>query len=265
MLTQGIEAKRLMEEAKIRFIVQAVMAEVRRGQSGGEAEEKVIASEGKGLFAFGDHRTKKFNHESAATNGKELVGDTINLRASAPAVQAILRFLSEMGVCLLPVQAWNRHQYHRRPDLGRTLSQDFSDIINEDVGVQVYVGDRLNGTFVEHMLRQIMPVLKEGLQSASRSNGRSFLVKNVRVGLLNDASDSGDAKVCVILAGERPLLMGARNMIIFLAYQRVSLDPSIDRNAVLPIYDGSLGPLERTVLTRLLVEKVRKQQQKNGV
>ena len=109
----------------------------------------------------------------------------------------------------------------------------------------------------------------EGSSALQTSDGGyivvgSFLVKTVREGLLNDANSSGDAKVCVLLVGERPDLTRAKNMVIYLGYEHMVLDVSANRNAFLHLYDGGLDPLEPTVFTSQLLEKVRKHKQRIG-
>ena len=48
-----------MEEAKIELIVQAVIAELKKRQSGGAEQKATAPSDKKGLFAFGEHRKLK--------------------------------------------------------------------------------------------------------------------------------------------------------------------------------------------------------------
>ena len=156
--------------------------------------------------------------------------------------------LEELGLFSVESMAADRQTYLKRPDLGRKLTEAAKAVLRDrctkNPDVQVFVGDGLSGAAIDHNLRQIMPVLQQGLNSAGLSLGTPFFVKNARVGLLNDVNGIVDAKVCAILIGERPGLARAQSMSIYLGFRPRPDSTDAHRDAICNIYEGGLNPLE---------------------
>lgn len=173
-------------------------------------------------------------------------------------------FLEELGFFIVESQAADRQVYLKRPDLGRRLTEASKVLLRErctrNPDVQVFVGDGLSGAAIEHNLRHIMPVLRQGLQSAGLSMGTPFFVQNARVGLLNDVNTIVDAKVCAILIGERPGLARAESMSIYLGYRPRPDATDANRDAICNIYAGGLNPLEAGAHAVQLIQKMIKDQ-----
>ncbi len=172
--------------------------------------------------------------------------------------------LKGMGLFTVESLAKDRQEYLKRPDLGRKLTDaskaKLKDRCAKTPDVQIFVGDGLSGAAIEHNLRQIWPVLQQGLQSAGLSMGTPFFVKNARVGLLNDVNAIVDAKVCVILIGERPGLARAQSMSIYLGYRPRQNSTDANRDAICNIYEGGLNPLEAGAHAVQLIQKMIKDQ-----
>lgn len=168
--------------------------------------------------------------------------------------------LEELGFFSVESQATDRQTYLKRPDLGRKLTEAAKAVLRDrctkNPDVQIFVGDGLSGTAIEHNLRQIMPILQQGLNSAGLSMGKPFFVKNARVGLLNDVNSIVDAKVCAILIGERPGLARAQSMSIYLGYRPRPDSTDANRDAISNIYEGGLNPLEAGAHAVQLIQKM---------
>jgi len=168
--------------------------------------------------------------------------------------------LTELDIFTVESQARTRQEYLKRPDLGRMLSEESRKILRErcvkNPDVQIFVGDGLSGAAIDHNLPKILPVLKQGLDAAGLSVGTLFFVKNARVGLLNDVNAIVDAKVCVILIGERPGLARAESMSIYLGYRPRPDSTDAHRDAICNIYDGGFNPLEAGAFTVQLIQKM---------
>lgn len=168
--------------------------------------------------------------------------------------------LEELGIFTVESQAADRREYLKRPDLGRKLTDESRAVLRErcakNPDVQVFVGDGLSGAAIDHNLRQIIPVLQQGLQSAGLSMGTLFFVRNARVGLLNDVNSIVDAKVCAVLIGERPGLARAQSMSIYLGYRPRPDSTDADRDAICNIYEGGLNPLEAGAHAVQLIQKM---------
>ncbi len=168
--------------------------------------------------------------------------------------------LEELGLFSVESQAADRQTYLKRPDLGRKLTEAAKAVLRDRCtktpDVQLFVGDGLSGAAIDHNLRQIMPVLQQGLNSTGLSMGTPFFVKNARVGLLNDVNGIIDAKVCAILIGERPGLARAQSMSIYLGYRPRPDSTDANRDAICNIYEGGLNPLEAGAHAVQLIQKM---------
>lgn len=145
-------------------------------------------------------------------------------------------------------QASSRQEYLLRPDLGRKLSEAASKTLQDrcvkQPDVQLYMSDGLSAAAIEHNLRDIFPVIQQGLQQAGLKMGTPFYVKYGRVGLLNDVNAIVDAQVVVTLIGERPGLGRAEAMSAYMGYKPQPDSSDADRDVVCNIFNGGTNPLE---------------------
>jgi len=158
-----------------------------------------------------------------------------------------------------------KQEYLLRPDLGRLLNDDAKRIINEkcqkNVNVQLVVGDGLSAAAVEANLRQIFPVLKQGIQAAGLTLGTPFFIKYARVGVMNDVGELIKPDVVILLIGERPGLGRAESMSAYMGYKPKYGDTDADRDVVCNIFEnGGTNPLEAGAFVVQIAQKMRKHQ-----
>ena len=158
-----------------------------------------------------------------------------------------------------------KQEYLLRPDLGRLLNDDAKRTINEkcqkNVNVQIVVGDGLSAAAIEANLRQIFPVIKQGLQSANLTLGTPFFIKYARVGVMNEVGDIIKPDVVVLLIGERPGLGRAESMSAYMGYKPKYGDTDADRDVVCNIFEnGGTNPLEAGAFVVQIAQKMRKNQ-----
>jgi ethanolamine ammonia-lyase small subunit len=158
-----------------------------------------------------------------------------------------------------------KQEYLLRPDLGRLLNDDAKRIINEkcqkNVNVQLVVGDGLSAAAIEANLRQIFPVIKQGLQSANLTMGTPFFIKYARVGVMNDVGELIKPDVVILLIGERPGLGRAESMSAYMGYRPKYGDSDADRDVVCNIFEnGGTNPLEAGAFVVQLAQNMRKHQ-----
>jgi len=158
-----------------------------------------------------------------------------------------------------------KQEYLLRPDLGRLLNDDAKRIINEkcqkNVNVQLVVGDGLSAAAIEANLRQIFPVLKQGVQTAGLTFGTPFFVKYARVGVMNDVGELIKPDVVILLIGERPGLGRAESMSAYMGYKPKYGDTDADRDVVCNIFEnGGTNPLEGGAFVVQIAQKMRKHQ-----
>jgi ethanolamine ammonia-lyase small subunit len=168
--------------------------------------------------------------------------------------------LEELGLFSVQTQVSDRQEYLLRPDLGRLLSPEARTTIQarctKAPQVQIVVGDGLSAAAIEANLREILPVLMQGLQSAGLSTGTIFFVRFARVGLMNDINAILDAQVIVLLIGERPGLGRAESMSAYLGFRPQPESTDADRNVICNIFDGGTNPLEAGAAVVQLVQEM---------
>jgi len=155
--------------------------------------------------------------------------------------------------------------YRDRPDLGRALNDEAKRTINEkcqkNVNVQLCVGDGLSAAAIEANLRQIFPVIKQGVQNAGLTFGTPFFIKYARVGVMNDIGELIKPDVVILLIGERPGLGRAESMSAYMGYKPKYGDTDADRDVVCNIFEnGGTNPLEGGAFVVQIAQKMRKHQ-----
>jgi len=284
-----------MQEADIQAIVEAVLAEINRQQSGGSPAPTATTTtppSGNGDLVIDlpdpttleARRTPGLQHPANPDGLRALMATTptrigMGRAGPRPRTKATLLFLAdhgvtqdalfhevdpkmleEMGLFTVESQARDRQEYLKRPDLGRMLTEESRQILRErcikNPDVQIFVGDGLSGAAIEHNLPKIMPVLEQGIKAAGLTMGTPFFVKNARVGLLNDVNAIVDAKVVAVLIGERPGLARAESMSIYMGYRPRPDSTDANRDAICNIYDGGFNPLEAGAFAVQLIQKM---------
>src|SRR5512133_3106982 len=158
-----------------------------------------------------------------------------------------------------------KQEYLLRPDLGRLLSDDAKRTINEkcqkNVNIQLCVGDGLSAASIEANLRQIFPVIKQGVQTAGLTFGTPFFIKYARVGVMNDVGELIKPDVVILLIGERPGLGRAESMSAYMGYKPKYGDTDADRDVVCNVFEnGGTNPLEAGAFVVQLAQNMRKSQ-----
>ena len=158
-----------------------------------------------------------------------------------------------------------KQEYLLRPDLGRLLNDDAKRIIDEkcqkNVNVQLVVGDGLSAAAIEANLRQIFPVIKQGVQAAGLTLGTPFFIKYARVGVMNDVGELIKPDVVILLIGERPGLGRAESMSVYMGYKPKYGDTDADRDVVCNIFEnGGTNPLEAGAFVVQIAQNMRKHQ-----
>jgi ethanolamine ammonia-lyase small subunit len=176
------------------------------------------------------------------------------------------KLLDEFGLFTVQTKVTGgKQEYLLRPDLGRLLNDDAKRIINEkcqkNVNIQLCVGDGLSAAAIEANLRQIFPVIKQGVQQAGLTFGTPFFIKYARVGVMNDVGELIKPDVVILLIGERPGLGRAESMSAYMGYKPKYGDNDADRDVVCNIFEnGGTNPLEGGAFVVQIAQKMRKHQ-----
>ncbi len=180
------------------------------------------------------------------------------------------KLLDEFGLFTVQTNVTGgKEQFLLRPDLGRQLSDEakrtLADKCIKKPNVQLVVGDGLSAAAIEANLRQIFPVIKQGVQAAGLTMGTPFHIKYCRVGVMNDIGDAIQPDVVLLLIGERPGLGRAESMSVYMGFKPKSGETDADRDVVCNIFEnGGTNPLEAGAFVVQIAQKMR-QNQASGV
>jgi ethanolamine ammonia-lyase small subunit len=126
----------------------------------------------------------------------------------------------ELPVLHLHSQAAYREQYLQRPDLGRQLNEEsigqLSDYVANDIAI--VIADGLSATAVNSNAIGLLKILIPQLQLAGLKLAPICLVKQGRVAIADDIGVYMNAKLSLILIGERPGLSAADSMGSYLTF-----------------------------------------------
>jgi ethanolamine ammonia-lyase small subunit len=145
---------------------------------------------------------------------------------------------------LVRSQAEDRQAFLRFPDRGRKLSRESQALLSQPLvapDVVIVIGDGLSSVAVERNAVPVLEKLYRGLREMGLKVGPIVLATQARVALADHVGELMQAKVAVILIGERPGLSAADSLGMYLTY-----DPKIgrldsERNCISNIHAGGLA------------------------
>lgn len=157
-------------------------------------------------------------------------------------------FLDRWGLFEARSRATSKAEYLLRPDLGRRLSLESSELIGQScprgVDLQVAIGDGLSPSAVAAQVPALLPLLEQGSIDRGWTFGRPFAIRYCRVGVLNDIGELLGPTVVVLLIGERPGLATADSLSAYLTYRPKSGDTDAHRNLISNIHARGTSPGE---------------------
>jgi ethanolamine ammonia-lyase small subunit len=198
-------------------------------------------------------------------------------------------FVERWGLIELQSCARSKAEYLLRPDLGRRLDRasvvklqsgsalapvtltstdrELSPLLkggrvpsnsSEAIDIQVVIGDGLSATAVVAQVPALLPLLSEGSARLNLRFGRTFFIRNCRVGVLNDVGRLVDAAVIVLLIGERPGLATAESLSAYLAYRPRPGHTDAHRNLISNIHARGTSPADASErILRLAMQMIR--------
>lgn len=162
------------------------------------------------------------------------------------------------GFIKVITNAATKEQYIKRPDKGRTFSvetlQYLSKECRHDIDVQIIVADGLSSYAIEENALNVYEVLLDGLNDIGYSIGTPIYVQHGRVATMDYISELLNAKVTILLVGERPGLITNRSMSCYMAYESSPKKPESQRTIISNIYRGGTPPLEAAAQIVTLVQ-----------
>ena len=157
-------------------------------------------------------------------------------------IDAFAEQLRDIGeeTLILQTPVSSRSEYLRRPDFGRVLTEEsrirLCNFKARGVDVALIVSNGLSSTAVERRGIALLQTILEGLRVRQFRIAPICLVANGRVALLDDIGSVLDARVAVIVIGERPGLSAADSLGIYLGYAPKQGNTDAERNCISNIH-----------------------------
>jgi ethanolamine ammonia-lyase small subunit len=156
--------------------------------------------------------------------------------------------IAEMNLFTVKTKCKDKDEYLTRPDLGRKFDDEEVAIMKEkckmNPQVQVIVADGLSSTAVEANIRDILPVIFQGLEGYGIKAGTPFFIKYGRVPSMDVVSEVTGADITCLLVGERPGLATGESMSAYIAYKGTVGMPEARRTVVSNIHQGGTAAVE---------------------
>lgn len=172
-------------------------------------------------------------------------------------------FLKRLGLFTVKTMCGSKDEFLTRPDLGRKFDEENLGLIKQNCmknpQVQIYVSDGLSSTAVEANGEDTLQAMVQGLKSHGIKVGTPFFVKYGRVPAMDQISEATGAEVTCVLIGERPGLVTAESMSVYMAYRATVNMPEARRTVVSNIHKGGTPAVEAGAhiadIIRLMLEK----------
>lgn len=191
----------------------------------------------------------------------------------AVAMDAVWSYVDEeivdkLGFYKVQTLIEDKEQYIKRPDLGRRFSEETLNSIKNNcknnVDVQMIAVDGLSSHAINANLEDIYSIIMDGLEAKGYKVGTPIFVKYGRVATMDKISEALNAKVTVLLVGERPGLATGESMSSYMAYESSTLKPESQRTVVSNIHKNGTPPVEAGAQIVHLIE-VMMREKKSGV
>jgi ethanolamine ammonia-lyase small subunit len=156
-------------------------------------------------------------------------------------------------------RAADRYEYLLRPDRGRQLSDTAIAAIRERCApypdIQLAVGDGLSAGAATRFAPAMAQGIAQYAADAGLTVGTPIVVRQCRVGVINDIGELLHPDVIVLLIGERPGLQTAESLSAYMAYRPHAGHTNAERNLVCNIHDAGID-IETAVrrVTRLIAQ-----------
>ncbi|NCD69541.1 ethanolamine ammonia-lyase subunit EutC [Mucilaginibacter agri] len=137
--------------------------------------------------------------------------------------EAIIYYLDHLDIPIIKLhsQAQNRQQYLQRPDLGRLPDELSVRTLQENAGaydISIIIADGLSAHAVNSNAVQLVEALVKLFRSAKYNLAPICVVSQGRVALADHIAHGLNARLSVMLIGERPGLSSADSVGAYLTY-----------------------------------------------
>ncbi|MDD2925735.1 ethanolamine ammonia-lyase subunit EutC [Rhodoferax sp.] len=277
-----------MNEAQIAEIVRAVMRELEQTSTTVAQPETPVPGE---LPDLGSEEARLWVGvtEPKSTDVLTELRRSTRARVCAgrsgprPRTQSLLRFLADhsrsketvlseipaewvqrAGLLEVQTEITEKGQYLTRPDLGRTLSAQGLEMVKTQCikapDVQLLISDGLSTEATTANFDDIVPPLIRGLESLQLKAGTPLFVRFGRVKVEDQIGELLQAKVVILLIGERPGLGQSESLSCYMVYKPTSHTVEAERTCISNIHRGGTPPVEAAAVIAELAARMLKEQ-----
>ncbi|HEY4924705.1 MAG TPA: ethanolamine ammonia-lyase subunit EutC [Roseiarcus sp.] len=171
---------------------------------------------------------------------RDAVHATLDFSAIAEALRA-----QNWNVLHVHSAAGDRAEYLRRPDLGRRLSPATQPLVANQMrgsDVAIVAADGLSALAITTNLLPVLDCLRPLLLARRRTIGPLVLVEQGRVAIGDEIGALLDAKLAVVLIGERPGLSAADSLGAYITWRPRIGTMDSGRNCISNIRPAGLAP-----------------------
>ncbi len=178
------------------------------------------------------------------------------------AVYAELRsdFAEKNNWVPLKSRAQTKEEFLLRPDLGRELDAASLKIVNEkgvrDVDIQIIIADGLSPWAAERNAKPMVDELIKLFAQERLSVGTIFCVKYSRIAIQDVIGEALNAKVSMIILGERPGLGGGDSLSNYMIFNPKVGAVNALKSMISNIHPSGHTPVEAAKLTVSMVKKM---------
>lgn len=192
----------------------------------------------------------KFNADHA------MARDAVHANLDVEGLCRELRFLN-LPILTLQSEAANRNEYLKRPDKGKKLrlepGKNFLSEQNFDIAL--IIADGLSAKAVQLYTQPFLQLLVNSCSNNSVSVGPIFIVQQARVAIGDEIGMLLNAKVAVVLIGERPGLSSPHSMGAYITYKPAVGLTDESRYCISNIHTpGGLSPAEAAAQAFFLIQ-----------
>jgi ethanolamine ammonia-lyase small subunit len=149
-------------------------------------------------------------------------------------------------VLQLKSNARNKKEFLLRPDLGRQLNNESKPLIKENVADKKYdicisISDGLSAEAVNNHVLPLLHLLFQKTDASVLTIAPICIVENGRVAISDETGFLSNAKISLILIGERPGLTAPDSMGAYLTYEPKLGNTDAGRNCISNIHSGGLA------------------------
>lgn len=163
---------------------------------------------------------------------------------------------TKMDSVILQTQAENRQTYLQRPDLGKLLDQASVDRLTNMAAnkpipdIVIVIADGLSSTAITHHAAAFIEHLIPAVRQLDYQCAPLFLVQHGRVAIGDPIGQSLNARMSIVLIGERPGLSSADSLGIYFTYKPKAGKTDAERNCISNIHQHGLSYAE--AITKLI-------------